>query len=1034
MLAQADQNANNSDRAFGFLEIRILKSEMRVLRPLGLDNIKVCLTARIVKNHKLTESKNDGKKIFFDEILEFAKKNGNEGEKIDFKAYWYKDDVKHKNELVKDLISLANGSINSIGEIGLLVVGLDESKNEIRHIHITDSKGNSKPQGKVKDEITQRLKNYTSQPLNFDVDYHTADGKTVVFITIQAHSYLIYLEKDLETPSRTYSRGTLLYRENAIIETASHSISEEFQETISRLDLKDKKKKVLKIPSVKPEIKIEARDILSLIVSPRDIKFLSENKGIKLSQAPKIYYEYYTLARKGSTEGFLFLGKYTPNKHTFPHFFEKFENSLPESLEIFLVKKRQGNRVVDRKSDIYKYFNEYNLNGILGQNVHYLDDIVWDYTIDDEDIGESSQRSDFIDQKIYQLTDDTLNLLHKKSIDFFLEILDDYRYSSISVVYGSGGVGKTTFCNTLVHKISQIESIRKKAFYVKGERVVKYFLSEKTEISSLKDLYKLCQEDSLEFSQISEEHFRLNFIAGNIVVIIDAIEELESALNEKFDLEQFFKSLKILHERFQSTKIIVTTREHFLPKIKELESISNIDYYQLQGFEESDLLEFLNKRYRSEAVEIKKRRIKEVNGFIENNSLVQDQYIIPLFVDWVCEIVDRPDQSAPGRTEYLFKDNKLDKLLINLLQREIDKQSLNIDIDGMFLLLEEIVIEYSGKLSKKDFDEYIKLSTGQDSKNYIKNPLLKLSNNDIELKYDVLPNLIKSRFVHHALVRKQAMRKIALILKECYQGEGDIFLKLVETLSEENVNLKEIIKDCIKEFKNILFNEQQKEAERERIRKSISALLYILVEIEKAGDKEIRTQLIKDVYETKDLIIGLFIYGDFGALDFSQINVQDSRFDGYYSFFKCNFPDKDGIVFYTTKFSNIHIPKTKGIRKTYFDSTCEYFNCNLDDVFTLNVSKKTKKLENLRRDISSIIGYIDTSQRSLNKIKQNCKVTYPKGIEKLLDLLYKGGFLKTVEKSGSKMYKLKNELHDAIPSINLGIFPEDLESLIESIL
>ena len=81
---------------------------------------------------------------------------------------------------------------------------------------------------------------------------------------------------------------------------------------------------------------------------------------------------------------------------------------------------------------------------------------------------------------------------------------------------------------------------------------------------------------------------------------------------------------------------------------------------------------------------------------------------------------DIKEQSLPSKTEYLFKDEKIDKLLINLLQREIDKQSLNIDIDGMFLLLEEIIIENSGKMPKSDFDDYVKECTGQDSKNYLK--------------------------------------------------------------------------------------------------------------------------------------------------------------------------------------------------------------------------------------------------------------------------------------------------------------------------
>lgn len=972
-------------------------------------------------------------------VLKLIEETNKENSRIEVKSHWYRDstnDKRHnakvKNELAKDIISLANGTISTVGSKAYLIVGYDELKKEYVDVTFGGARKQDKSQNKLKDEITQLLINYVNKPLSFDVFFQTRDGKEIIIIGIEVHPYLFYLNKDLETPTKTFSKGSMLYRENSIIDIATQEVREEFEKVIKKTDFQD----LYVDPKAveQPEIKIDAEDILSLTISQRDIKSLSRNKG-DFSKSEEVYYEYYTLERKGALEGYLFLGTKINNRNVFVDFQEIYSQEPSRHLEVFLVKQRDGQRIIDKKTDIIRKAKEHCSVDIEDDSIHYIDDFIWKFTIDESSLNTTYKRKDFVDQRVYRLSNsEKLELLPEKSIDFFLNRLNNPLASPFSVIVGSGGVGKTTFCDTLKYRIDQDEKLRKKVFYIKGERIVQFFLSDNKQVESLDDLYSLYREDVFEFNSITQEYFKLNFMVGNIIVIIDAIEEIESALTERFALEHFFDSLKSLHERFLSTKIIVTTREHFLPKIRSCESKIKVSYYQLQGFEKNDLNEFLNERYNNDSKEgISK--IHEANKFINGNNLFQDEHIIPLFVDWVCQIIDRPERKKISlESEYLFQEEKIDKLLINLLQREIKKQSLNIDVDRMFQLLEEIVVEYNGSILKEEFDNSVRALTDQGSNNYIKNPLFKDIGDRVEIKYDVLANLVKSRSLHHSIINEFINEKVLDLLKDCYKGQGDTFIKLIDTLSTCRGALKPSLNKFLSKCRSDMKSEKLKESKKEKLRRAISALLYIAEKIEKPSDNKGRTALIQDLFDTKSVITGLCIYGDFGSLDFEGLVIQDSFFVEYLNFHKSAFSKEEKIIFFSTKFKDFDIPETKKIKSSHFDPTCEYINCNINEILLVNVSKEAKKIASLRKDIISIASYIDISQRSLNMIKQRCSVSYRKGTQKLLKELCDEGFLELDDKKSGDLYKLKSKFYDDIPSIKLDDFPVELEEIIERML
>lgn len=768
------------------------------------------------------------------------------------------------------------------------------------------------------------------------------------------------------------------------------------------------------------EINFDAIDILKLIVPQRDMHKVTNNLGTR-NRISRVYYEYYSYSDNGRKKGFMFLGNNIRLNKVFEDFKNQQQNNMPNTLEIFLAKKKN---VIDRKKGINDRIKSLGLENIVGRNIHYIDDFIWESTYLTNNI-DSHKRQDFIDQTLY-LLDRKNNQTYDvgASLPYFVNDLQN-ESTPITIVLGSGGVGKTTFCDTLQYTIQQ-KDIKKKVFYIKGEKVVNFFIKgPEQRIESLEDLYELYKEET-DFEEIAKENFRLNFIAGNILVIIDAIEEIESALNERFNLQSFFDSLNELHKRFYSTKIILTTREHFLPKIEVLKDISEIKYFALQGFKRDNLDAFLQKRYPNDI-----SKTSQVNKFLnQNNLMTKEGYIIPLFVDWVCQIVDRPEGQTTLETDYFVPSRPMDKLLMNLLDREITKQSLNVDIDGMFKLLEDIIVHRPGEISKKDLAEYITVELNGDIDNFVKNPLFIDKKDSISIKYDILHNFIKARYLRHILLNKHNVsEQVISLLKDMYIGKSDLFSELKEILFLTEDTSIEIFSYFLQVLTS-KYDQENREINKENIRKSISGLLYLFMSQNIGKDQNETTELLLKIYNNNHILNNLFIYGDFYPINLSNIKVKESLLDGYTNLIKCNFPTTEDILFYYVTFRNIELPANKKIKKAYFDSSCVFQNTNLNDITNHEEESNQKMIEQNRRDIISLTKYIETSKKSENLIKRHCNIKYSKGEKRFLQRLIGIGY---IESLANDLYKITSNYYDQIPSIKLGVFPQEIEDSLISL-
>jgi hypothetical protein len=149
-----------------------------------------------------------------------------EGPNLEFKREFYKiyegqneARKRQKHELIKDILSLANGNESVAGETAYLIVGADNRVNEFGSRDLYDTSGSKLP---TATSLLGMVNAVSDPPLN-ELQCHTIelDGKQLYVIEIPPSPHLHEITDRLETPSRIYSKYVTLIRYNESVELAS---------------------------------------------------------------------------------------------------------------------------------------------------------------------------------------------------------------------------------------------------------------------------------------------------------------------------------------------------------------------------------------------------------------------------------------------------------------------------------------------------------------------------------------------------------------------------------------------------------------------------------------------------------------------------------------------------------------------------------------------------------------------------------------------------------------------------------------------
>jgi len=705
------------------------------------------------------------------------------------------------------------------------------------------------------------------------------------------------------------------------------------------------------------EIALEVSDIVHLEVSPRYRDTL--DTLIPKEKDRHTRYVYYSLKKKGRTEGYLFLGRDIRINKLLDHF--KNITKLPNSL-IVCMPKNALYKLKSLKEAISKILG----NNII-EEVLYLDDFIKSTTaLTQNSFTGLNSIENYIDQELFSVAfvHEIESKLHEigigPGIEYFKNSLETNLLPTVSLLLGTAGVGKSTFCDKLEEQL--LSSSDKYILKISGEIILDNIEEgDNFQVESLIDLFDFYKKLNVDTAfNLDPVHFELNYVSGNIIVLIDGLDEISSVMAERFHFKSFFHSLNELDQRFHSSNIIITTRDENIEKYIDYK---NLDLFRLKGFKEVDVAKFVETRFNKERIKMQK-----VNSILSEISLESEKLIPPLFVELICDGIEREnidnddideDIDEELKNSYLDVKKVFDRIILILLYRDIEKQSLNMTLDEMIELIFEIMIINSNSLKIDEFDlllsQYTPDTVGSTDK-YKRNPLFIFNQKEktIKIKYEAVVALFRARYLQFALEQNdyKEMYKIENILRECYQGNSYIFDEIVSNINMKKITNFTVFSDFISKFVSKLVD--TKTIHQDYYKRSISGLLYIAFKTntELKSSKE-RTEFLLKLYKSKSSVENLYIYGKFYALDFQNIFILDSEFNAFTSLKDSTFPEQiNKPIFHSSYFRRIGLPQNKKINPALFEG------CSIDESIKhaiLNFQEKANiESSNLKKDFKAI--------------------------------------------------------------------------------
>lgn len=568
-------------------------------------------------------------------------------------------------------------------------------------------------------------------------------------------------------------------------------------------------------------------------------------------------------------------------------------------------------------------------------------DFIWEYCIDDGLRTSTTVRENkfYTDQALLHL--DQNGDKSESANRFLVEKLISSTTSSGQLIIATGGMGKSTLCHELAISMQTKTAGLSAVILIKAESLRNNYSNDflgNVEIKSVYDLYGLHAQINKIEHVYDRNQLELCLLCGKVFVIIDGLDEFVSILQDRFDLPSFLSSINEAHQQMGRSQVILTSRNmSFLENIA-LDEFS-INCHELLGFDESSRRKYIRKRFSKYNNNEKIDKIfDEYIGQLEQFG-DQDKRIIPFFVDIVSTIFEEQigkgenvsfDISSEDR-EYACNSTLIDLIIYSVLRREKTRHDIELDTSSFIELFSELAVEHGEitpieKLKEKLWIYYDNQADELYSKIEI-NPLLLKEGSHLRFRYQFLNDYFKSLFVISGILRRSTGKELLKCLANAQVADKQSLSDVTLYFSKQKTDvLHEAIKEMLRSSKALLGQGKIDIRESEIIKKAIGALLVIYSSSKSYSRKEL-SRKIRDLYnaipdlDRESKIEGLFIYGDYPSLDFSNLQIWNSGFYNYSNFITSRFAN---AKFYYSEFiSTGGNYASDTFDASTFDSTCK---------------------------------------------------------------------------------------------------------------
>ncbi len=855
---------------------------------------------------------------------------------IEFKRQWYWNEDTPKSEmpdkwgeLIKDLISLANGYITHAGAHRYLIVGFSETEREIYDVDLANIKQLSNL-SQFRKNLIQRMEKYTKPSfININIEAIPIESDTLLVFEIPSPTQLIELKQELKTKTRCLDEGAVLVRKGQRSDEVRTANPSEI-ETLKAEFFSYSGSSLFQTmnPTSKP------------VISERSIEktvqlYIDKNSSFSLADAypvkernwrENIIYEVYRLidGLSGMRE-FIYIHESSNQGKTLAEIKRKnLVNNLGSS--IILIDRPKIKDVDRRKTNIKKLFKS--------EYVFFIDEFGYEYLYKD-----CMLPYERFNLPVY------VNGLYDEGEKFDLPAIERLKkwFSSenepLFIVSGHGGIGKTTLAKQFLDFVSK-EVEDPGILFIDSKEIIHELsrnYSHDNKISDVFDFYKaLMDADEIEGSRFNKELLKLSIDNGSLIVVLDGVDEVIAKLGEKFDVEMFITSIfEEYSADLHKTKVLVTCRDHFWNEVGKKILLPEIT---LKAFNRGLAEDFFSQKLKKDKKKITKAMEMAENLAIEpslSSAGKSDKTYIPFLLDMIGYLINSQGVDVKHHdvfeSRYLSPENHTDQLVAQVCRREIIKLE-SLDVDEQVKLFIRMASSKQNGISLYDIKQELKGITSDFDDSLIEkikgHPLVQCEENHIFFRYDVFDTYFKSLLISDFFNQKDT----SIIINEEVARIVSGYLKYDSSFTEAISSKVDLDDDLVIFCIDVI--ESVKEIQDVSPKLLVSAIVSFLLSLLQKGNfaqsnVRTRTELLEKLFGSEALLDGVCLVDIFGntsskpTFDFRGKELSNCTFNNYEYFWECNMDES--TTFHNSSFKDID-PRAGvnfSISSNLFSNSCD---------------------------------------------------------------------------------------------------------------
>lgn len=942
---------------------------------------------------------------------------------LEYKSEWYWDNNskptdRQWGEFLKDFVALVNCHVDYVDSNKYLIVGIKETENDLNN-RIIDTKldlKNNSTLDSLKTKIIEKINeffyidsdNFTVYK-DFSLKYHKIEKKQILVFEIKPTKKILVLKKDLLDKNRTEKKNNVFIRGmkkkgDPEVLNASPSILKELEKRMKKYEnellQEDRKEK-----SIEKTINlyVQNNSIFSL-ANPKKERIWKEN----------ILYEIYPVKSDFFNIDFIYIFKNTSQQRTYDYL--KDNKILTNLAQRWILIDDELNK------DINGIKNKFEATKVFSIDKFALEYLYKDYLDSEIYYDGSFKKQRQVKNFVEPFTTDS----SEKNAFTILSEWFVKTSQPLMIIKGYGGVGKTTLVKYFLdelyeqNKKNQIDS---KILFIDSKEIINS-ISRQEKVDSIYDFYEALTKKKELSKKFNKELLELSVDNGNLIIILDGIDEVIAKLGDKFNTEKFITTI---YDNYslgnEKTKIIITCRDYFWDK--NIKTTRDIKTIELKAFNEELTEKFFQKEFDKNTNDFKRCISLSKEFALSNEQKENEKIYIPYILDVIMDIVKQKKEFGEvNQNDITSKilNIKLpnDYFIGRICDREVEKLQ-NLDIDAQIKFFINMAVIFSGEVPDSSIPKLFRGLPKQDNsliEKFKGHPFISHGNNILYFKYDFFREYFLNIYISDFFIKKDNIEMnddLQDIINE-YIKYDNKFTEVICSRFEFNDEFKMFIIDIIEKW-----IEQLKTKEDIKLRQLISSMLILLLVSlrlsENKNDTETRTQLLIDIFgENLEYLSLINLFGEnikkHPTFNFENKTITNAWFENYEYFWECGI--NENTHYYKSTFKHL-IPR-EGIKISIIHQNL-FEDCNtldIEDILNKQETEKNNKKEDLGKKIKKIFRHFEQGgtfkEKKVDDTRKKCDT-------KILDVLITKKVIhpyKNPKKPSMKQYKVSDEYFDLI--------------------